>query len=64
MEDRVLSGAVLLVLVAAFGWHGVAALFRAFRATTSAAWAEQAIQGGLGTIASAVIADVVLRLLV
>jgi hypothetical protein len=62
MEDRVLSGAVLLVLVAAFGWHGLAALFRAFRATNSAVWTEQAIQGGLGTIASAIIGDVILRL--
>jgi hypothetical protein len=63
MEDRVLSGAVLIVLTVVFGWYGVAALFRAFRATNLAMWTEQAVLGSLGTIASGVVADVLLRLL-
>ncbi len=64
MGDRVLSSAVLICLVAVFGLHGLISLFRACRATDSTTWTEEALQGGLGVIASAFLADVVIRLLV
>lgn len=63
MEDRLLSSAVLACLVAVFGWYGISALLKAYRATDSATWTEQAIQGGLGVIGSAVFVDVVMHLL-
>ncbi len=64
MEDRVLSAGVLIVLVTVAGGHGLTTLFRAFRAPNTAIWTEQAVQGGLGIIASAIIADAVVRLFV
>lgn len=64
MESRLLSSAVLIVLTAIFGWYGVAEFYRAFRTTDFATWTEQAVQGGLGIIASSLIADIALRLLV
>ncbi len=64
MEDRLMSGGVSMVLTVVFGSYGIVALLRAFRAADFTTWTGQAVQGGLGMIASGVVADVALRLLV
>ena len=62
MEDRILSGAVFVVLSAIFGGHGIAALLAAYRTDNQSVWTEKALQGGLGVTAGALFADVVARL--
>ena len=58
MDDRILSGALFVVLSAAFGSHGIGALLTANRTGDRTAWTEQAIQGGLGVTASVLLADI------
>ena len=48
MDDRILSGALFVVLSAVFGRHGIGALPTAYSTGDRTAWTEQAIQGGLG----------------
>ena len=48
MDDRILSGALFVVLSAVFGRHGIGALLTAYHTGDRTAWTEQAIQGGLG----------------
>ena len=62
MEDRLLSGAVFVVLSMIFGGYGIGALLAAYRTGNRTAWTEKAVQGGLGVIASVLFADVVARL--
>ncbi len=62
MEDRVLSGAVLVVLSVLFGMYGLWELFAAYRTGGLAAWFERAIQGGTGVVVSGFFAALVVRL--
>jgi hypothetical protein len=58
MDDRILSGALFVVLSAVFGSHGIEALLTAYRTDDRTAWTEQAMQGGLGVTASVLLADI------
>jgi hypothetical protein len=58
MDDRILSGALFVVLSVVFGSHGIGALLTAYCTSDRTAWTEQAIQGGLGVTASVLLADI------
>jgi hypothetical protein len=64
MDDRILSGALFVVLSAVFGSHGIGALLTAYHTGDRTAWTEQAIQGGLGVTASVLIADIATSLFI
>jgi len=58
MDDRILSGALFVVLSAVFGSHGMGALLTGYRTGDRTAWTEQAVRGGLGVTASVLFADI------
>ena len=58
MDDRILSGALFVLLSAVFGSHGLGALLTAYRTVDRTAWTEQAVQGCLGVTASVLLADI------
>jgi hypothetical protein len=51
------------VLSAIFGSYGMWSLLVAYRTGDRAAWTDMALQGGLGAIASGIIADLATRLM-
>ena len=62
MDERILSGLVFIVLSAIFGTYGMWSLLVAYRTGDRTAWTDMASQGGLGTIASGIFADLATRL--
>jgi hypothetical protein len=62
MEDRILSGALFLILSIAFGGYGMRALLAAYRTGETAAWTAKAVQGGFGVIAGGLFAEVAANL--
>ena len=63
MEDRILSGASLVVLSVLFGGYGIGMLIAAYRTVNNSAWAEKAALGALGVIASVLLGHVLAVLL-
>jgi hypothetical protein len=63
MEDRILSGTIFVILSVAFGSFGTWALLAAYRTDDRTAWTEQAVQAGLGVIASFIFASLATRLI-
>jgi hypothetical protein len=59
MEDRILSGASLVVLIVIFGGYGIGMLITAYRTVNHSAWTEKALLGSLGILASALLGHVV-----
>ena len=57
MDERILTGFMLIVLSAIFGSYGMWSLLVAYRTGDRAAWTDMALQGGLGAIASGITAD-------
>ena len=62
MQERLLTGVMLLTLSGVFGCSGIGALSRAFHAKNTSVWVEEAIQGGLGIVGGGFFVEVVLRL--
>ena len=57
MDERILTGAMCVLLSAIFGGHGLWSLVIAYRTGDHAAWTERALQGVLGAMASGIFAD-------
>jgi uncharacterized membrane protein HdeD (DUF308 family) len=61
MDERILSGFMLIVLSVVFGAYGIWSLRVAYRTGDRKAWADMAIQGALGVLASGIFADLSAR---
>ena len=55
MDERILTGFMLIVLSAISGGYGMWSLLVAYRTGDRAAWTGMALQGGLGAIASGIL---------
>jgi hypothetical protein len=62
MDDRIMSGAMLVALGTVFGAFGVWQLAMAYRTTGTGAWVEKAVQGASGVMVAGLFVDLAARL--